>query len=158
MVYDEDKIEREGKAQVRSITFEAKNEENNSRYQVTEESRRRNMLKEKRKRCDEEEHEDPRDLERRDLTKQKQINSEHEWRTNRDEQIDTNKNEDRGSSSNERENYIKEESLRKNEGEESYKKRRTEKSSRNTSNIEGHREDNMSIAYVVQLIHGLEEK
>ncbi|CAG8716294.1 5373_t:CDS:2, partial [Scutellospora calospora] len=46
----------------------------------------------------------------------------------------------------------------KKKGEKASKKRKTEKSNRQISNMESQEDDNMSIVYIVQLIHRLEEK
>ncbi|CAG8558168.1 1267_t:CDS:2, partial [Scutellospora calospora] len=101
IVYEEDKIEREGKAQARNFTIERS-----------------------------------------------------KWY----EQTEINKKEDIANSYEKREQYDKKESLQKKEGEEANKKRKTKKSNRYISNMKSQEDDNMLIAYVVQLIHRLEEK
>ena len=59
---------------------------------------------------------------------------------------------------NEKQDYERIKSLQKSKGEEIFKKRKTESSRERKSNKELKNDPNMSLAHVVQLIQGLEEK
>ena len=58
----------------------------------------------------------------------------------------------------EKSEYKKKERLRRSEKEKRFKRRKTEISREHNSNKDIQEEPNMSLAYVVQLIQGLEEK